>query len=298
MSRNLYEDVTNRIIAALENGATAEGWSRPWHIADGGLPVNAVSGRPYRGVNVLTLWAQQMSAGHSSGRWATYKQWQSVGAQVRRGERGTSIVFWQFKDRPAPEDGEETAPGKIAFARAYTVFCADQVDGYTAPTIDRPSEVERVERADAIIRASGATILENGSRAFYSPSRDVIEMPRAELFHATAHGTATEAYYGVELHELTHWTAHPSRLDRDLSGRFGNEAYAAEELIAELGAAFLCASVGIEAEPRADHAQYIASWLGVLRNDPRAIFTAASKAQAAADYLVQMAEAAARPLAA
>ncbi|MEQ1887166.1 MAG: zincin-like metallopeptidase domain-containing protein [Bryobacteraceae bacterium] len=288
MKRETYQEITDKIIAALEAGARGDQWQRPWHVAAGtGIPMNAVSKHVYRGINVPVLWCEQSARGYASAQWATYRQWQEAGAQVKAGERAAHVVFWKFLDRAGATDPSETGERKrFPLARTFAVFNAAQVEGFTVPETTRPSEVERNARADAVVGATGAAIREHGSRAFYVPSADFVAMPPADQFCATKHGTATEAYYSTLLHELGHWTGHASRLKREFGKRFGDQAYAAEELVAELAASFLCASLGIEAEPRADHACYVASWLTVLRNDKRAIFTAARHAQAAADFIL------------
>jgi antirestriction protein ArdC len=281
---DIYQTVTDRIVAAIEAGAGD--WKMPWHAQDGGtmaMPINAVSRRPYRGINPLLLWAAAQAAGYQSGIWATYKQWSDLGAQERKGEKATGIVFWKVLD-----EGEEAAPdqddeerGRKFVARGYHVFNAGQVDGYAAPALPVQPEAQRIDHAEAFIAALGADIRHGGSRAFYAPGPDFIQMPPFAAFCNPV------AYYATLAHEATHWTGHKSRCDRDLSGRFKSEPYAAEELVAELGAAFLCADLALASEPRPDHAAYVASWLKVLRDDKRAIFIAASLAQKAADWMHQ-----------
>lgn len=237
-------------------------------------------------MNVIALWVAAQEQGYSSDRWATYKQWQELGAQVRKGERSSQVAFWKVSD-PATSDGAEAEGDdqqetrRPILARGYAVFNAAQVDNdpapITAPLPARP-EIERIEEAEAFFAAMQADVRHGGARAFYRPTSDHIQMPPFEAFRDAV------AYYATLSHEVTHWTGAKSRLDRDLTGRFGSEAYAAEELVAELGAAFLCADLNLANEPRPDHAAYVSSWLKVLREDSRAIFTAASKAQQAADF--------------
>lgn len=287
---DIYQTVTDRIVAAIEAGAGE--WRMPWHGEPGAsaavLPVNAVTKKPYRGVNVLNLWIAAQAAGYPAGIWATYKQWQDLGAQVRKGERATLIVFWKVFENDADEDdadhedgGEETGHERRRFmARGYHVFNCAQVDGYEAPALPAsPEEPERIETAEAFFAGLGADIRHGGNRAFYAPGPDFVQMPPFPAFREPA------AYYATLAHEATHWTGHARRCNRDLKGRFGSDSYAAEELVAELGAAFLCATLGLASEPRPDHAAYIASWLKVLKQDKRAIFTAAGKAQEAADWM-------------
>lgn len=271
---DLHQAVTDKIIAAMEAGAGA--WEMPWiKSATGGLPINAVTGRAYSGVNVLTLWL----AGGTQ-KWATYKQWQSVGAQVAKGQKGQTIVF--FSPWIVPEhkrkDGDN---GKRLILKASTVFSADQVEGWVDPEASKApvSLVARDAAVEAFADATGAMISWAGDRACYVPSRDIICMPDRDKF------TSKEGLYSTLLHELVHWTGAKGRADRDLSGRFGSNSYAFEELVAELGAAFLCAELGVTNEPRQDHAAYLASWLKVLKDDKKAIFNAASLASKAVAFL-------------
>ena len=278
---DIYETVTNQIITALEAGVKAGDYITPWNSAgECGSPVNASTGKPYRGVNVLALWAAAHAAAYPSAVWATYKQWQELGAQVRKGERSSTIVFWkQITAAETAEDGTETEGRVRMMAKAYAVFNAAQVDGYTAAAPVAGTIADRDAAADAYFAGIGANVVHGGGRACYVPSRDLVMMPDFAAF------TEAAGYYSVLAHELTHWSGAKHRLDRDLTGRFGDEAYAGEELVAELGAAFTCAGLGLNLEPRRDHAPYVASWLRVLKNDKRAIFTAAAKAQQATDYL-------------
>jgi antirestriction protein ArdC len=258
----------------------------PWHTSGrfAFSPINVTSHKPYRGINTVCLWAAAAAKSYGRGEWATYQQWQDKGAQVRKGERSTTVVFWKFANGTAEtqEDGEATpATGsRLLFTRGYSVFNAAQVDGYTPKAEADTPMLERIAQADAFFTSVGATVRHGGNQAFYSPASDHIQMPAFQAFRESV------SYYSTLAHEHTHWTATAGRCDRQLGKRFGDNAYAAEELIAELGAAFACAHLGLSTEPRADHAQYIASWLRVLKADKRAIFTAASKAQQACDWLV------------
>ena len=278
---DIYTRITNQIIASIEAGADA--FQMPWH-SDGlcaGRPVNAASGKAYRGVNVLALWCAAAESGYSSDQWATYKQWAESGKQVKKGEKSSSIVFWKMLDQGEPDaqaDADEQGGSRRMVARGYNVFNAEQIDGFQAPVIAPRTDIARVQEADEFFNALGADIRHGGGRAFYRSSTDHIQMPPFEVFRNTV------AYYSTLAHEVTHWTGAKARLDRDLKNRFGSEAYAAEELVAELGAAFLCADLGLANEPRPDHAAYVANWLKVLKDDKRAIFTAAAKAQQAATF--------------
>jgi antirestriction protein ArdC len=281
---DIHQHITNRIIAALEAGPGE--WQKPWRQTAGGRPRNIASGKAYRGVNTLALWVEAMASGYSSSLWGTYRQWADRGAQVRKGAKASYVVF--FKEiaiaETDPESGERQDATRL-FARATPVFNADQVEGLPVEAALPASPVEPQAAADALIAASGATIITQGQTARYIAALDEIRMPARELFTGSATSSATETFYATLLHELVHWTARADRCDRDLGGRFGTSAYAMEELIAELGAAYLCADLGITAEPRADHAQYLAFWLDVLKQDAKAIFTAASKADQAVRFL-------------
>lgn len=283
---DVYRAVTDRIIEAIEAGAGE--FLMPWHgVSPGtGLPTNAATGKRYRGTNVLALWAEGSLAGHGSGYWGTYRQWQSLGAQVRRGERSATIVF--YKPLAAEEDQDQ--PRKRLFARASRVFNASQVDEWKSPEVDRPNLAETLAAVEAFVGSVGGDIRHGFDHACYNLALDRIELPDRDRFAGTPTSSATEAYYATALHELTHWTGAPRRLKREFGKRFGDEAYAMEELVAELGAAFLCAEVGISASPRPDHAAYVAHWLEVLRGDRRAIFTAAQAAQEAVGFLRPVSE--------
>lgn len=289
---DIHQHITNQIIAMLDRPLGE--FQLPWHVPGGQTrPVNAATGQAYQGVNILALWAAGELFGYSSGLWATYRQWAALGAQVRRGEKGSYIVFYKSLSSSAAEQAsEDEAEGSKSdrragrlIARASVVFAAEQVENFYPPERPAADPVTTLEAADAFVRATGAIIHYGGHQAFYRPSTDSIYVPPREAFHNTAHSSASSAFQAVIFHELTHWSGHTTRCNRDLNHRFGSEAYAMEELVAELGAAFLCSDLGITPAPRADHAQYIANWLQVLRDDRKAIFTAASKASQAVAFL-------------
>jgi len=285
--RDVYARVTDQIINVIERGVG--NWRMPWHTSGryAFSPINITSRKPYRGINTVCLWAAAEAKGYGCGEWGTYKQWQERSAQVRKGEKSSSVVFWKFADasREPQDDGDESSSGgsRLLFARAYSVFNAAQVDGYTPKAEPDIPMLERIERAETFFQSINADVRHGGDRAYYSPDSDHIQMPAFNAF------VESVRYYSTLAHEHTHWTAKTERCDRQLGKRFGDSAYAAEELIAELGAAFACAHLGLSSEPRDDHAQYIQSWLRVLRADKRAIFTAASKAQQACDWLMKRA---------
>lgn len=275
MSFDIHQAVTDRIVATLEAGDPGT-WTCPWHrSAGGGLPVNALTGKVYRGINILSLWCAEQTACYGDARWATYKQWSELGAQVRKGERSTLIVFYKDYKSENPDGEEETR----FVAWASYAFNASQVDG--APAVATPPTSGYAERGliDDLALLRGARVLEGGETACYVPALDEIRMPSRHLF-STAHGWSSTLS-----HELVHWTGAKSRLDRDLTGRFKTASYATEELVAELGAAFMMATYGLASEPHPQHASYIGHWLQLLREDGRAIFSAASAASKAVDYL-------------
>jgi antirestriction protein ArdC len=283
MKRDLYADVTVRIIAELERGAAP--WIKPWSATAGqNVPQNAVTNRPYSGCNVILLWLAR-NRGWATPRFLTFKQANEAGGNVRKGEHGTKVYFvkqLQIKDG----DGEETDPRLVPMLREYTVFNVDQCENLPdSVAAGRPMRVSNPDArdalADAFLRATGADIREGHGEAYYVPSQDFISLPAFEAFKGSDH------FYNVVFHELTHWTGHKSRLDRDLKNRFGSRAYAAEELIAELGAAFLSAEFGFDGDVR--NAGYLASWIDLLKADRRAFFTACNRASQAADYLRGMA---------
>jgi antirestriction protein ArdC len=284
---DIHQHITDRIVSAIERGAGD--FRLPWHRAAGGImrPINIASKKRYRGVNVVALWAYAEESGYSSGIWGTYRQWAEAGAQVRKGEKAAFVVFYKELEFAAETETGDADTVTRLFARATPVFAAEQVDGYQPPVIDAPPAaiITSLEQAEAFVAATGASIHHGGGRAFYRPATDSIQLPPREAFIGSPTSTPAEAYYSTLLHELTHWTSAPSRCNRELGKRFGDQAYAIEELVAELGAAFLCADLGITAEPRADHAQYLAAWLSILKADKKAIFTAASKASEAATFL-------------
>lgn len=278
---DVYQRVTDTIVAAIEKGA--DDFVMPWQRGGSSrLPTNVESTKHYAGINVLSLWCCAEAAGYSSNTWGTYKQWQALGAQVRKGEKAAPVIFYSelIKEN---EEGEDT---KYRIIRSYNVFNAAQVDGYTEPSADTYGDpIERLAHVEAFVAGTKVTVIEGGDRAFYRSATDQVHMPDSQRFRDTQTASRTEHFYSVLSHELVHATGHKSRLDRDFSSRFGDEAYAAEELVAELGAAYLCAYLEISPCVREDHACYLASWLKVLKGDKKAIFAAAAKAQQAVEYL-------------
>lgn len=285
MKQDIYERVTAKIIADLEKGELT--WLKPWSAGnmDGRIvkPLRH-TGQPYNGINVLMLWGAAVEAGYHSPFWMTFKQAKEHDAHVKKGERGSLVVYANTLTKTEEQEDGTEEERSIPFMKGYTVFNVEQIEGlpehfYTKPepVID---SVRRIDHAEAFFAATGADIRHGGNRAFYSGGNDHVQMPVFESFRSR------ESYYATLAHELTHWTKHKNRLDRDFGlKRWGDEGYAREELVAELGAAFLCADLALTPEPGTGHAAYIQSWLKVLKNDKRAIFSAAAHAQRAADYL-------------
>ncbi len=275
--RDLYSEVTTRILAELETGCAP--WIKPWSATPGrNHPHNAASNRPYSGCNVVLLWMAQQRQQWATPRFLTFNQAQELGGSVRKGEHGTKVYFVK-KLEVKGKEGEE-ATRIIPMLREYTVFNVAQCEGLPQPKPITPQNKDaRDSLADEFLSSTRADIREGNGEAYYVPSQDFISLPSFAAFKSA------DCFYGTAFHELGHWTGHKQRLDRreGMEGRFGNRAYAAEELIAELSAAFLCAEFDMDGELR--HAGYIKSWIELLKNDARAFFTAASKAQAAADYL-------------
>ncbi|MEQ1612098.1 MAG: zincin-like metallopeptidase domain-containing protein [Hyphomicrobiaceae bacterium] len=286
--RDIYRTITDKIIAAIEAGPGEP--VLPWQ--RGGfrpvIPRNAATGNDYRGVNILSLWVTALERGYDSGVFGTYKQWSALGAQVRKGESASPIVFYRefekIKDGAGAKTGDIESE-TIRMARGYWVFAAEQVDGYAVPSQVAPNPIDRITAADAYFAATGARIVIGGRSACYRPSTDAIHMPDEARFLNTDGRTRTENFYGCLGHEITHWTAPGHRCARELGKRFGDDQYAAEEVIAETGASFIAARLGIASEPHPDHARYILHWLTVMRSDARAMFAAAAKAQEAVAYL-------------
>ncbi|MFO1086526.1 MAG: zincin-like metallopeptidase domain-containing protein [Reyranellaceae bacterium] len=284
---DVYETITSTIIAAIEAGAGT--WHMPWHSSDAPLhrPRNVVSGLPYKGVNILVLWAEGQLRNFGTGLWATYRQWQELGAQVRKGERGTTVLYY----KQLPLEAEDAETGEIVrdyrlIARAFTVFNGAQVDGWK-PWDPEPVDIVETHRViEDFIDATGADIWSAGDKAYFDRMGNCIFIPDRIRFRGSPTSSATEGYYATVFHELVHWTGHHLRLSRDLSGRYRSEAYAMEELVAELGAAYLCMEFGVANVPRPDHAAYIANWLTVLKGDKRAILAASTHANQAVEFLL------------
>lgn len=273
---DLYNKITSQITELMRQHGSD--WTRPWTTTAGG-PSNALTGDRYKGINTLLLNLEAHGKGFSKPYWATFKQWRMKGGSVRKGQRGTLCVFYKPIAIEQPNESIKTVP----VINQFFLFNADQVDGIVTPELEEPVTIQdRHHAVDDLLNCSGATIYETGSRAYYSPSKDHILIPPLSAF------SSSEIFYSTLLHELSHWSGHPTRLNREegMQGRFGSSAYAMEELVAELASAFLSIQLKVSHEPRKDHAQYLNSWIKILDQDPKAFSSAASKAQGVADYLL------------
>ena len=280
---SLYAEVTAQIVADLEQGRFP--WVQPWDETrcGCGIPCNAATGRPYSGINVLLLWSAAVAGGYRTQQWLTFRQALALGAHVRKGEKGVVVCYAdRFTPRLEAERAhdEDREARQIAFLKRFIVFNADQCDGLAvaAEASGPVDEADRIAAADALIAASRAHIRIGGGQAFYAPQADVVQLPPMAAFHDPIN------WYRTALHELGHWTGHSSRLARDQGGPFGSERYAREELVAEICSAFVCAALSVR--PTVRHADYVGTWLDVLRADERAIFRAAGQAARAAEWLL------------
>lgn len=279
---DVYTRITNQIIERLEAGVRP--WSQPW--TGGGCVSRPLrhDGTPYSGINVLLLWAEAANRGFTRPTWMTFRQALALGGHVRKGETGSTVVYANTFVRSESDEVGQEVEHRIPFLKPYTVFNLDQIDdlpdAYAAREPERVNPDAPIAAAELFFARCGADVRHGGGSAFYAPGPDYVQMPPFASFQ-NAHG-----YYATLAHEMTHWTRHASRLDRDLGRqRYGDAGYAREELVAELGAAFLCADLNLSLTPREDHAAYIASWLEVLRNDKRFIVSAAAHAQRAIAWL-------------
>ena len=281
--RDLHQELTDKIIKALEAGVKP--WACPWDCGEQvGLPMNAVTHKAYNGINIMMLWMCASHCGFSSNLWMTFKQAKDIGARVIKGQKGTTCIYYNVMEREDEQGKEE----KIPFINAFTLFNVEQIEhlpeGFL-PAVKMADEVEEKkaefevhERAEEVMKNSGATIHEQGQRAFFSPSHDHVFLPTRDKFKVSGD------FYATAMHELTHWTGHKSRLNRDMKGRFGSQDYAFEELVAELGAAFISAELAIQGT--VSHESYLANWLEVLKHDKKAIFKASSLASQAVGLLL------------
>lgn len=285
MKPDVYQKVTDKIIADLEQGELT--WLKPWSAGnmEGRItkPLRH-NGMPYNAINILMLWGASVEAGYLSPTWMTFRQAKEMGANVRKGERGNLVVYANTITKTEEQDDGSEEERSIPFIKGYTVFNVEQIEGLPEHFYAKPEPAiapdERIAHAETFMASTGADIRHGGNSAHYSGGGDHVQMPVFESFRSP------EAYYATLAHELTHWTKHTDRLARDFGHkRWGDEGYAREDLVAELGAAFLCADLALTPEPGTDQAAYIQSWLKVLKEDKGAIFSAAAHAQRAADFL-------------
>ncbi len=282
---DIYTRITNQIITALETGVRP--WVKPWHSDHAAGRITRPlrhNGEPYSGINILSLWSSASVQGFTSPIWMTFKQSKELKAKVRKGEKGSLVVYANKITRTEENENGDEVERAIPFLKGYTVFNVEQIEGLPERFYEKPeprfNPVQRIDHAEAFFKDTGADIRHGGNRAFYAIHPNYVQMPPFEAFRDA------ESYYATLAHEVTHWTRHPSRLNREFGRKtYGDEGYAKEELVAELGAAFLCADLEITLEARDDHASYIASWLKALKDDKRAIFQAAAYAQRAVDFL-------------
>ena len=275
-TNDLREEITNKVISLMEEHGSD--WTKPW-LVNSGMPINVVSRNEYSGINIMMLAMSQMP----TNEWGTYRQWLAKDAQVKKGEKGTHIIFYKNIGN-LDDDGKIRT---IPMMRNYTVFNSSQVEGYEIETPEPKGLGEKMDDVEEFIGNSGANIID-GAMAYYSPSDDKIRIPDVEYFFETSTSSEIECYYSTLLHELTHWTGAKHRLDRDLKNKHGSKDYAKEELVAELGATFLGIQLGIHNEPRVDHAKYLNAWMKVLKDDTTAIFKASTMASKAVDYLNEL----------
>ncbi len=287
MAQDVYQKITDRIVEKLEQGVRP--WFKPWNAEHAAGKIT----RPlkhdftaYKGINVLNLWMEAESKGYSAPVWMTFKQAKDLGGSVKKGEKGSLSVYANtFKKTEQDEETGEEIEQNIPFMKGYTVFNVEQIEGLPEKYYELAKEPEitpeqRIEEIEQFFMNTGAEIKEGGNRAYYAIGSDHIQMPPFVAFESA------ESYYASLGHETTHWTRHPNRLDRDLGRKkWGDEGYAMEELVAEIGSAYLCADLGLAPDVREENAAYIANWLEVLKNDKRAIFSAAAHAQRAAEFL-------------
>ncbi len=282
---DLYTRVTQQIVADLQRGVRP--WTKPWsaeHLAGRITRPLRSTGQPYSGINVVLLWAEAVAKGYAAPIWMTFRQAIALGAAVRKGEHGATVVYANRFTRTETDSSGHDVEREIPFLKAYTVFNVEQIDGlpehfHATAGPQLPAEA-RIEHAERFFAATGAEVRHGGTQAYYALEPDYVQLPPFPCF------ADAESYYATLAHECTHWTRHPKRLNRDFGRkRWGDGGYAQEELVAELGAAFLCADLGLELTPREDHTAYIENWLQVLQNDRRFIFAAAAHAQRACDFL-------------
>ncbi len=285
---DIHQEITNQIISLLDT-VNIQDYQAPFAgLVSQGMPINPTTKNHYKGVNILALWFNQQDKEFTSNKWATYKQWKEIGAQVRKGEKSSQIIFYKTLTTEEKNEAGDTEEHKIPMLKLYNVFNANQVDDFddtAAITINDTDLVKPIEVADQFCKNTKADIRHGKTSAYYDPVADYIGIPDTIAFQDTQTASATENYYSTLLHELTHLTGSKRRLGRFKQYKENKQDYAFEELVAELGAAFMCASLNITQSGREDHAQYIKGWLKALKDDKRHIFKAAAQANKAVEYL-------------
>lgn len=287
--RDIYQEITNKIVSVLDN-INLDDYEAPFAgLAAQGIPINPTTENAYSGINIPSLWVDQQEKKFTSNQWATFKQWKEKGATVRKGEKASPIIFYKTLTMTEENEAGGETETFIPMLRSYAVFNANQVDGYehnNAAVVNEIDLVTRIKNAEDYAAKIGADIRHDAIRACYNRTGDFINMPQTIHFIDTKQASATENYYSTLFHELTHWTGAPHRLDRDKAKTSKElDKYAFEELIAELGAAFLCSKIGVVQTPRDDHALYIKSWLTALKNDKKLIFKASAQATRAVEFM-------------
>ena len=281
MKKDRYQIITDTVIEQMEN--LGSDWLKSWSTNAMSGHHNVISKKAYQGTNTFLTAISSYKNGFQSNQWATYKQWQSKGHTVKKGSKGTDIIFF---DKIKIEDAETKEEKFIPLLKGFSIFNADQIEDYWCGSAIPEKPTFKHELTEQLVTNSQAIIKHGGSRAFYTSEADFIQMPQKTDFKDVDGSNAMQNYYSTLLHELTHWTGHTSRLDRKLANKFGSNAYAFEELVAEVGSVFLTAMLGIEKQPQPNHAKYLNGWLEVLKQDKRAMVKAFGLAQKASDYIL------------
>ena len=281
MKKDRYQIITDTVIEQMEN--LGSDWLKSWSTNAMSGHHNVISKKAYQGTNTFLTAISSFKNGFQSNQWGTYRQWQSKGYSVKKGSKGTDIIFF---DKIKIEDKETEQERFVPILKGFSIFNADQIEDYWSGSAIPEKPTFKHEQTEQLVTNSKAIIKHGGSRAFYTSEADFIQMPHKTDFQDIDGSTAMENYYSTLLHELTHWTGHTSRLDRKLANKFGSNAYAFEELVAEIGSVFLTAMLGIEKQPQPNHAKYLNGWLEVLKQDKRAMVKAFGLAQKASDYIL------------
>ena len=290
IKKDLYQDFTDQVIKQMEDNNM--NWSKPFTTTILNGHHNVISKKPYQGMNCFSIGLSVHMNGFKSNEWATFNQWKNLGAKIKKGSKGTEILYWNIKEYEDKTNKDEKV--KIPFLKYFVVFNADQVDGYeTKEKGLKDFNLKEIDnwkthfKTDTFVENTKADI-NIANKAFYSPNGDFIGMPPKEDFKGDKENTKEQYYYSTLLHELTHWSGHSSRCNRDLKNRFGSKAYAMEELVAEIGSAFLCSHLGVTKAPTPNHGRYLNNWLEVLKEDKKAIFKAFSLSKVSSEYLLEL----------